>query len=99
MSPECAGCPFKEQLERLEQKYSESRQKIYARLESLERSEAVTQERYERILDEIKDINHQLKELSSKPQKRWDAAVLGVITTLIGGVTGYIVSKIFGGSV
>lgn len=95
---ECVNCPVKEQLAKLEAKYSESRQRLYTRIEQLERAAAVTDERYSRILAEIEEINEKLKDLSAKPAKRMDTAVTAMITAAVGGFIGFIISKLTGGA-
>lgn len=104
MAGECANCPLRDEIKdlkteikALEDKYSSSRKLIYSRLEQLDRSAAVTDDRYVRILHEIEEINEKLKALSEQPQRRWDAAVTGTITAIIGGVIGFVISQIFGG--
>lgn len=85
------------EVKELEEKYSSSRRLIYDRLEELEKSSAIVDERYTRILSEIEEIKAAIKPLTDKPHKRWDTAITAVITATVGGVVGFVVSKIFGG--
>lgn len=101
---DCQNCPLKErveymhdQIKELEKKYSTSRKSIYERLENLERQSALTDERYKRILEELEELKNTIKPLTEKPQKRWDTAVTSTITAIVGGIVGFIISKIFGG--
>lgn len=104
MPGECVNCPLRDEIKdlktevkALEDKYSSSRKLIYERLERLDRSAAVTDDRYVRILHEIEEINARLKALSEQPQKRWDTAVTVSITSIISGVIGFVIAKLFGG--
>lgn len=95
----CQNCPLREQLARLEQKYSESRQRIYERIEALENEHARTDERYQNIsrdLGELKDqqkeILERIEKISQKPGQRWETAVAAALSALISGVVAYFVS-------
>lgn len=76
-------------LENAEKENHESHKIIYDRMESIELRSAVINDRYERILEEIRDINNKLETIAEQPQKRWDTAVTAVITAVIGIAVGW----------
>lgn len=84
-------------LENAEKENHESHKIIYDRMESIELRSAVINDRYERILEEIRDINNKLETIAEQPQKRWDTAMTSGITALVGGGIGYALSQILGG--
>ena len=50
--------------------------------------------REERVEKDVKEIKTDVKELTSKPAKRWDNLVTQIITTLVAAIAGYIFAKI-----
>lgn len=94
-----------EQVDKLQEKYSESRKGIYGRLEALENERGRTDEQYKNIMSDIADLKGQYKEilarldeLKQQPAKRWDTVITGCISAIVGGVMALVVAKIFGGS-
>lgn len=95
----CQNCPVREQLARLEQKYSDSRQRIYERIEALENNFGRNDERWANIKQDIDELKQQQKELLAKidrlteqPGKRWEMAVATALSALISGIIAYFVS-------
>lgn len=94
-----------EQVEKLQEKYSKSREGIYGRIEALENERGRTEEQYKNIMADISDLKGQYKEilarldeLKQQPAKRWETVVTGCISAIVGGVMALVVAKIFGGS-
>lgn len=110
MNPECQNCPMRDQINRLlddvkelERKYSESRQKIYSRLEALETERGRTEEQYKSIKEDIDKLFQQydtilsrLDELRQQPAKRWDSIVASGISAIVGALIGYVGTRIGG---
>lgn len=106
MNPDCQNCPLKDRVDRLEQKYSDSRKGIYERLEALENERGRTDEQYKNIMDDIAELKGQYKEilarldeLKQQPAKRWDAMVNSLISAIVGAICGVFGTKFFGGGV
>lgn len=104
MNPECQNCPLKDTVERLENKYSESRKQIYKRIDALESNYARTDERWSNVKEDLVEIKAQQKELlakfeqlSAQPAKRWDTAVSSSISAAVGAIVGAIGALLFGG--
>lgn len=86
---------------------SATHEEIFRRLNALEQSSAVANERFDTIIDQLSQLKTQqaaiiarLDDMARKPEKRWDVAVAAVITAVgsgIVGVIGYIISKAFNG--
>ena len=77
---------------------------IYRRLETLETDKGRTAEQYKYIrrdLDELKkqqqEILDRIELISQKPAKRWDTVVTSTITAIIGGIIGFILTRVLGG--
>lgn len=43
---------------------------------------------------DINGIKDDVRELKEKPGKRWDTATVAIITTIIGSVIGFVISKL-----
>lgn len=54
----------------------------------------VLADREERIESDVREIKTDLKEVTSKPAKRWDNLVTQVIGILIAAVVGFLLAKI-----
>lgn len=106
MNPDCQNCPYKDRLDRLEQKYSDSRKGIYERLERLENNFGRNDERWANIKQDIDELKQQqtailakIDQLTQKPVKRWDSAVNSLISAIIGAICGAFGTRFFGGGV
>lgn len=102
--PDCQNCPLKEQVTRLETKYSESRQRIYERLEKLETESARVDEKYKSIMQDLEELKkqqgkilNQIEALTQQPAKRWDNVISSSISTIVGVIVGFVASHINGG--
>lgn len=102
---DCATCEVRDHVKKLEEKYSESRRRIYERLEKIETESGRIDERYKNImrdLEELKksqaEIIDRIDEIAQKPGERWNSVVSSGITAMVGSVLGYIFAKMFGGS-
>lgn len=110
MNPECQNCPLHEQMDqlreevkRLQDKYSDSRKEIFKRLGDLENERGRTEEQYKQIKDDIGKLFDQydtilkrLDELRQQPAKRWDSMVSSGISAIVGALIGYLGTKIGG---
>ena len=54
----------------------------------------VLADREERIESDVKEIKTDLKEVTSKPAKRWDSLVSQIISLLVAAVVGFLFAKI-----
>ncbi|MFI3249674.1 MAG: hypothetical protein R3Y07_01760 [Eubacteriales bacterium] len=70
----------------------DSHREIYARLQSTEQSQAVSQERHEQIITRFDTITKKLEEISSLPSKRWN----GLIDKMLYAVVGILVAFLLG---
>lgn len=87
-------CEMKGRIEALEketEKHREDHRKFYERFNSLEKSAAITEERYEKIREDTKEIKESIKknndaisELKDKPAKRWDSLIMCIISAMAG---------------
>lgn len=50
--------------------------------------------REENVESDVKEIKKDVKELSGKPGKRWDALVSQIITLVVAAVVGFLLAKI-----
>ena len=63
-------------------------------LDELVGSVKILADREERVENDVKEIKADVKNLNTKPAKRWDNLVNQVISIVIGAVLGFILSKI-----
>lgn len=54
----------------------------------------VLADREERVEDDVKEIKSDVKNLASKPAKRWDNLINQIITILVAAIAGFILAKI-----
>lgn len=69
----------------------EERQNI---LEDLVSSVKVLAHRQETVESDVKEIKSDVKELTGKPGKRWDAIVDKVMLTIVGAILLYILARL-----
>jgi len=70
------------------------RERIYERIEILERKEAATSVEYSHILSALDELKKDVRELKEKPNKRYETFIAAAITTIVGGILGAIVAFI-----
>lgn len=63
-------------------------------IESLVTSVAVLAQEQEHIKTDVQEIKSDVKAMAERPAKRWDALVGVLISTVVGGVLGYIISLV-----
>ena len=69
----------------------ESHGEIYARIESVERGNAILDTSLTNIWTVLKEIQSDIKELKEKPAKRWDVIVSETIKWIVVAVLGALV--------
>ena len=96
-SMENHDCYMKERVEALEKKMdraSDTHKEFYNRIRALEQENAVQEERYNTIIEKLDSLTATVAEVTSKPGKRWDAAVDKVILVVLGAVLSYMLMQI-----
>lgn len=66
-------------LEHTADKNSEDHGKIYARMETVEKGQAVVNNNMNNIITVCNEIKHDVKELKEKPAKRYDSLINSVV--------------------
>lgn len=96
---ELPECPIAGKVERLEEQLDEyqtrsanSHREIYSRLNTLETSSAVTQTRYDAIIEKLDGITNKVDELEQKPSKRWETVIASLISAVVAGVVTYLLA-------
>lgn len=96
---ELPECPIAGKVERLEEQLDEyqaqssnSHREIYSRLNTLETSSAVTQTRYDAIIEKLDGITKKVDELEQKPAKRWETVIASAISAVVAGVVAYLLA-------
>jgi len=81
----------------------ESHKRMYGRIEELEKFNIKFDTSFQNLLvtvGEIKEKFNQLyqdiKELKSKPAKRWEAMIGAIIAAIIAGIVGFAIAQFFG---
>ena len=71
------------------------RDRIYERLEVLERKEAATSVEYGHILNRLDDMTKDIREIKDKPTKKYELIVTTIITAVIGTGIGALIMWFF----
>lgn len=100
----CVSCPYEaiiEELRRDSERNSEQHREFYDKFNSQETAIAISTERYNNLLQVISEvkasidkINASIQEINAKPGRKWDSAVATVISCLVAGVVGFMLSKV-----
>jgi len=94
---DCLGAERVEELKRALDTYreqsSETHKEIFARLNKLERENAVMDERYNTILEKLDRLTEKVDALEAKPAKRWDGVVEKIILTAMGALVLFMLAK------
>lgn len=84
-------------LEQSEQETQHRMKRIEERqdnLEELTRAFSVLQNEQEHIKDDIGEIKEDVKQLVSKPAKRWDGMIDKAVTVIVGAFLGFILCSV-----
>lgn len=99
MSPEqdCLGLMRTREVERnvveLRKQNSATHERIYERLNELEKQEGIQNVQYENILEKLDQLSGDVNELKTKPAKRWESILEKVIGLFAAGQVGYVLLK------
>lgn len=69
---------------------------IYDRLGALEREDSKRDEQFKHIQEGVDELKEDLRDLKEKPSKRWESIVAAAITTGVGALIGFLLSKLLG---
>lgn len=100
LSPEqdCFGLMRTRELERnvveLRKQNSATHERIYERLNDLEKQEGIQNVQYENILEKLDQLSGDVNELKAKPAKRWESILEKVIGLFAAGLVGYVLAQI-----
>lgn len=93
-------CPVAARVENLENQAEEfqaqnssSHKEIFARLNSLEKAEAVQEVHYTNIIAKLDNLTTKVTEIEQKPGKRWEALVADVVKLVVAAVVGFFLGK------
>ena len=78
------------QLERIVSEHSTSIKELEKRVSELESNSKVQSFQFRIIMDSLQELKNDLKEIKSKPSKRWDL----IITTAITGIVGWLIGSV-----
>lgn len=116
--PDCTNCPYAGQIQQIKEDVaalrselaatrkdkSDAHHEIYDRLNALELQTASWNTERKYIIDQLKDIKSDLKEVrdliqerQKLPEKRWDVAVAAVISGTITLILAWLSNKLSGG--
>lgn len=70
---------------------SEQHREFYSALETSRVSCAVTDERYNAIMNQLNQLANDIKEMKSQPVKRWETIISSIITFAIGAGLTYLI--------
>lgn len=81
-------------LEQCDQKNQNAHREFYNRLQVVEVSYAISQERHEQIMKRLDTLNRTLEELSSHSGKRWNGLVDKALYGGVGVIVAYMLTQI-----
>lgn len=97
--PDCESCVYAQRIEALEKsadKNSGAHEKIYERLNAIERDNCATEVQYGQIMKSLDEIKGDVSELKQRPVKRFDAIQMALISSFISVIVGLAI-KFLGG--
>lgn len=92
-------CPLLHRIKILEEESGHnkaSHEKIYDRLNAIERENSATSVQYDQIMANLKDLKDDVSEIKDRPVKRFDAVQMALISAVISAMIGFAI-KFFGG--
>jgi len=81
-------------IEEAGEREADNRRQIYTRLENLEKHEVTTNINYGHILASIDEIKKDVREIKDKPHKRYELIINTIISAIIGGSIGALITWI-----
>jgi len=81
-------------LNELQAQNSDTHREIFARMNKLERQEAVQEVQYTTILEKLDDLAGKVDSLEAKPGKRWESIVDKVIWAVCAAVIAFLLARI-----
>lgn len=93
----CADCPYVHLIEELKEQSGRNlaaHEKIYGRLEEIEKNDSVTQYQYSQIMESIKEIKEDVSEIKSKPEKTLTAAKTALISCSVSAIIGVLITML-----
>lgn len=97
----CPLAPRVEALEKANEQHSTTHREIFARLNDVERDNAVQEAHYRAILDKLDALtarqdtfNQKLNELEAKPGKRWESLAEKAIWAVCAAVIAFLLGRV-----
>ncbi len=98
---DCPLLPRVESLERANEAHGATHREVFERLRELERMEGIQGEQYKNILEKLDnltrchdELNSKLRELETKPGRRWDGIVDKAIWAVLAAVIAFILGRV-----
>lgn len=88
----CTTCKYEHQIATLKdeiKRNSEQHKEFHSRLEECHIVDAVTDEKYQTILNVLTELKNQVKTLTETPNRRWETLITCIITGIVGFVIAY----------
>lgn len=92
---------LKEAIANLEKRNSESHERLFNRLEDLEKKDSARDrdfahmmERFGELVEDLKGVTNRLSSVEQKPAKRWDSFVGYIISAFVAGFIGFMFAKL-----
>lgn len=89
----CPLVPRVEALEEANKQHSSTHREIFARLNDVERDNAVQDAHYRAIDAKLDELTVLVKDLTGKAGKRWDKAVETVLAAVLTGVIAFLLGR------
>lgn len=89
---DCPLTPRVESLERANEQHGKTHREIFARLNDVEKDNAVQDARYQAINGKLDEISVTVKTLADRPAKRWESLVGYALSALVGAFLLWVAS-------
>lgn len=99
---ECSSCVQTTRIDALEsdsERNSSQHREFYSKFSKLETKMAVSDEKYNTLLQTVNEVKTIVTELKDKPAKRWDSVSMYIITTIVGAIIGFLLNFILLGGI
>ena len=85
---------LEQDLNELRRQNSSSHERIFERLGEIEKQEGIQNVQYENILEKLDQLAGDVKDLKSKPAKRWESIVEKVLGIVVAAVVGFMSARL-----
>ncbi len=91
----CETCQYEDRIKALEEdsrKNQQTHKDFYKRFEELNVTLVMNGKDIQGVMSKLDEISRDVKEIKEKPGKRYETVAVCVITTIVGGIIGFLLN-------